>query len=408
MSKPIRVRDAPGLIWRKRASGWEARWQCRTDIVEAGYPVKSVKLGTFAGDPTKEEWDFIADTCVSLQQEMLVFSRGGLPVSAEFDGTLSSLMRHYRTDPDSPFRKIRYHSKCYYETLMGLIERDHGTEPLAELKGRMFRRWHEAWSEGGKIAVAHGKVGMLRTIFGFGASILEDPECIRLKNILRELRFEMPKPRKESLTAEQATAIRAMAHEKGRPSIALAQAFQFECMLRQKDVIGEWVPMSEPGMSEVFHGNFKWLRGIRWEEIDQNMVLTHITSKRQKEIKINLINAPMVIEEIAKLKEKISHSFQGPIIVSEMDGLPWEAVQFRRWWRICAEACGIDKNVRNMDSRAGAITEADDAGADLDDIREHATHANVGMTRRYSRHAERKIATVQKIRNDSRNKTETK
>jgi len=404
MGKPVRVRDAPGLIWRKRAGGaWEARWQCRTDIVAAGYPIKSVKLGKFAGDPTEEEWNYIADTCVSLQQEMLVFSRGGLPVSVDFDGTLSSLMLHYRTDPDSPFRKLRYHSKCYYETLMGLIERDHGAEPLTSIKGRLFRRWYDAWSEGGKYAVAHGKIGMLRTLFGFGASILEDAECARLKGVLSELRFEMPKPRTERLTAEQATAIRAMAHKMGRPSIALAQAFQFELMLRQKDVIGEWVPMSEPGVSDVHHKKFKWLRGLRWEEIDQNMTLTHVTSKRQKQITVSLKNAPMVMEELATQYKYAS----GPIILSEMDGLPWDAVEFRRWWRKAADACGIPKTVRNMDSRAGAISEATDAGADLEHVRHAATHSNIAMTQRYSRGAEEKIANVQKLRIKSRNKSET-
>ena len=376
----------------------------RSDIIAKGFPVKSVRLWVGTPDPTKEEWDFIADTCVSLQQEMLVFSRGGLPVSTEFDGTLSSLMTQYRTDPDSGFRKLRYHSKCYYETLMGLIEREQGALELKNINARAFRRWHEGWADGGKFAVAHGKIGMLRTLFGFGATILEDPECIRLRGIMSGLRFEMPKARTERLTAAQATAVRAMAHQKGRPSIALAQAFQFELMLRQKDVIGEWVPMTEPGLSDVTHGKFKWLRGIRWEEIDQNMTLVHVTSKRQKEIRVSLLSAPMVMEELALLGERPT---SGPIIVSEMDGKPWDAVEFRRWWRACATACGIDKKVRNMDSRAGAISEATDAGADLEHVRHAATHSNISMTQRYSRGAEEKIANVQKLRNQSRNKTKT-
>lgn len=405
MGKPIRVRDAPGLVWRKRAGDvWEARWQCRTDVVEKGFTVKSVRLGKFDKDPTEEEWNYLADTCVSLQQEMLVFARGGLPDVVGFDGTLSSLMLHYRTDPDSAFRKLRYHSKCYYETLMGLIEREHGAEPLTELKGRLFRRWHEAWSQGGKYAVAHGKIGMLRTLFSFGASILEDPECVRLKGVMSDLRFQMPKARTESLTAEQATAIRAMAHKKGRPSIALAQAFQFELMLRQKDVIGEWVPISEPGVSDTHHKKFKWLRGIRWEEIDQNMTLVHVTSKRQKEIRVSLLSAPMVMEELALLGERPA---SGPIILSEMDGLPWDAVEFRRWWRSCATACGISKKVRNMDSRAGGITEATSAGALLEHVQQAATHSDISMTQRYSRGSEEKIANVQQLRIKHRNKTET-
>lgn len=408
MGKPVRVRDAPGLVWRQRAGDvWEARWQCRTDIVEKGFAPKSVKIWSGTTDPTKEQWDRIADVCVQLQDEMLVFSRGGIIPSIEFDGTLTSLMTCYRTDPDSSFKKLRWHSKQYYETLMGLIAKDHGGKELKEINARFLRRWHEAWATGGKLAVAHGKIGMLRTLFGFGATILEDPECIRLRTIMSGLRFEMPKPRTEQLTADQATAIRAMAHQKGRPSIALAQAFQFELMLRQKDVIGEWVPLGEPGVSEVHHTKFKWLRGIRWEEIDQNLILVHITSKRQKQIAFNLKNAPMVIEELA-LQFPDGLPGKGPIIRSEMDEHPWDAVEFRRWWRLCADACGLSKTVRNMDSRAGAISEAEDAQANEDDIRESATHSNASTTRRYMRGAkEKKVERVQILRIQSRNKTET-
>jgi hypothetical protein len=74
--------------------------------------------------------------------------------------------------------------------------------------------------------------------------------------------------------ADQVTLIRAEAHRRGFPSIALAQAIQFECIFRQKDVIGEWVPVAEPGTSEIVHespngGTKKWLRGIRWSEVDE-------------------------------------------------------------------------------------------------------------------------------------------
>ena len=69
------------------------------------------------------------------------------------------------------------------------------------------------------------------------------------------------------------------AHEESMSSVALAQAFQFDCQLRQKDVIGEWVPIDEAGVSDVIDGDEKWLRGIRWEEIDLSMVLRHRASQ---------------------------------------------------------------------------------------------------------------------------------
>ena len=86
----------------------------------------------------------------------------------------------------------------------------------------------------------------------------------------------------EFLTAAQAIAIRAEAHRRGYPSIALAQAFAYELMLRQKDVIGEWVPVSEPGLSEVVAGTSKWLNGLHWSDIDQNMKLRKKISKSMR------------------------------------------------------------------------------------------------------------------------------
>jgi len=405
MTKPLRVRSAPGLVWRQRGKKWEARWQARTDLIKRGFGTKSVKLWTGAADPTKEEWDVIADRCNELQQEMLVWARGGLPEIGPFDGTLRSLMRAYKTDAGCQYRKIRYNSRVHYDALMSLIETEHGDKLLSDLKGRTFSRLHEDWTKDGKIAIAHAKIGMMRTLFSFGATLLEDDGCLRLSGILSKMRFAMPKPRTERLTAAQAVAIRAKAHEMGRPSIALAQAFQFECMLRQKDVVGEWVPLREPGISDVQADGMKWLRGIRWEEIDQNMTLRHVTSKRQKLIEISLRNAPMVLEELALNGGVIVTN--GPIIVSEFDNLPWTAPEFRRWWRIIAEAAGVPKTVRNMDSRAGAISEATDAGADLEHVRHAATHSNISMTQRYSRGAEDKIANVQIARLEHRNKPKT-
>jgi hypothetical protein len=55
----------------------------------------------------------------------------------------------------------------------------------------------------------------------------------------------------------------------------LAQALQFELMLRQKDVIGEWVPDSEPGENDIHHDGRKWFRGIRGDAIDGDMILRH-------------------------------------------------------------------------------------------------------------------------------------
>lgn len=409
--KPERVRDAPGLVWKRRRNDlFEARWQCRTDILAKGYIVKSVKLWTGTGDPTLDDWDFLAETCKTLQRDMINWNNGDKPKPVKFDKrTLGSLMACYQTDKASDYHKLRHASRVHYDTIIRLVKKDCGEALLEDINARELKIWHDGWTTGGKLASGHARMAMMRIVMGFGMTMLENRECERISVVLSKMKFKQSPPREVILTADNVIAIRAKAHELGRPSIALAQAIQFECMLRQRDVIGEWVPMKEPVVSDTFCDGYKWARGIRWEEINSRLTLTHITSKRGKRLVISLHNAPMVLEEFEHVKREYGGKLpaNGPVIRSEYDGLPWEATEFRRWWRHIADACDIPKVVRNMDSRAGAITEADDGEAALDDIRESATHSNVSQTRNYNRNQERKIERVQMARLEGRNKVRT-
>lgn len=412
MNKPPRIDNAPGLVWRPRKNGWEARWQARSDLVKRGYLPKSLRL--WEGPELDEiEAIFIAERCRDLQDDMKTWGRGGIPkVFTEFDGTLKSLAGCYQTDKDSSFQQLRFATKVNYRWQCEQILATHGDERIEDIKARQVKAWHAEWLEGGKIAKAHGLIGMLRTLVSFGATLLECDECSRLSGVLSQMRFTMPKARTERLTAEHAVAIRAKAHEMKKPSIALVQAIQFECMLRQKDVIGEWVPIHEPGaLSEILSGNRRWLAGIRWNEIDENLVLRHVTSKRQKPIEIDLRQAPMVMEELAILYgqgfTRADLPASGAVIISEETNLPYRKYRFNPIWRGIADAAGVPKHVYNMDSRAGAISEATDAGADLEHVRHAATHSNIQTTQRYSRGGTEKTLVVMQKRTEYRNKTRT-
>lgn len=406
--KAPRIENAPGLQWRPIKFGWQARWKARADIVANGYEFKSLRLWESTADqplPSLAVIAFLQDQCNHLQNEMLAWRRGitnSMPT--KYDGTWATLIESYRSDPVSSYHKARYRTRIYYDTLCRRIKTDHGPERIADFKVREAMTWHDIWSKGGHIAMAHSLMGMLRTLVNFGADFLEDDECSRASGMLRRRKFETPKPRTEHLTSQQADAIRAEAHRQGRHSIALAQALQFDLMLRQKDAIGEWVPVSEPGVSDVIDGNLKWLRGVRWEEIDENMILTHTTSKRQKVVQPDLRNAPMVLEEFARLGAMPP---RGPIVINEITGQPYSSHEFRRNWRKVATAAGVPKAVRNMDSRAGAITEATDAGVDLEHIRHAATHSDTKMTARYSRSSVEKARKTMAQRIEFRNKKGT-
>lgn len=302
--------------------------------------------------------------------------------------TLSDLLTAYQTHPNSKYHKLRYHVRQNHAGMLKRIEAMYGSTPLLEIRAAKLKAWHDEWSAGGKVSSGHSFLGQLSSASTFGIVWLEDADCVRMSMILSKLKMEPPEPRGVFLTAPQVEAIRLMAHSWGWHSMALAQAFQFDLMLRQKDVIGEYVPFTEPGESEVRFRGQKWLRGITWEEVDADMVLTHTTSKRKKPIEAELLLCPMIVEELAFIGGRKA---TGPIIINECTGMPWSAAEFRRKWRLLANAAGIPKEVCNMDSRAGAISEAYAAGVPEDQIRQSATHSSATMTQRYNRNRDRGV-----------------
>lgn len=423
---PPKMADAPGLVWKARKNGWAATWQARSDIVKRGYLPKTVALWTGL-EPDVTDAAQIATRCQHLQSEMLMWARGveRTPLNA-FSGSLRSLINCYQTDEDSPYQKNRFHVRQNRDSMLRRINTRHGHEALSDIKARVLLAWHKDWSIGGqRLATGSAFIGQLRALFSFGATLLEDPDCERLCGVMHKMRFPGTKPRGVSLSAENAAAIRIKAREHfGWNSLALAQALQFECTLRQKDIIGELVPLSEPGVSAVIVRGQKWLRGVVWQEIDENLILKHITSKKQKLTEVDLKLAPMVLEELQimvgdqplievdETTKKVTVNRHllpagGPVILNDVNALPWTGNEYRRKWRKVARACGVADNVWNMDSRSGAISEGIAAGASLEMVRHAATHSDVSQTADYDRGQAEATAKVMKLRIENRNKPKT-
>ena len=233
---------------------------------------------------------------------MLAYGKDLPSLPGEFDGTWESLVHCYTHDPDSTVsHENRYRSRRNAMSFLKIIVADHGKERVEETDARRFKRWYEAWSTRG-IPMAHGLMGYTRGLCTFGKTILKSKACAEAKELLGDMKFKQAKPRKSILIYEQAVAVRRELHQRGKHSIAFAQAIQFDLTLRQKDVIGEWVPQGEPGISDVIRGNSKWLHGLRWEEIDENLIVHHTTSKRGKDLPDpDLKHAPMVMEELERI-----------------------------------------------------------------------------------------------------------
>jgi hypothetical protein len=144
-------------------------------------------------------------------------------------------------------------------------------------------------------------------------------------------------------------AIISKAHEMKLPAVVLAQAFQFECPFTQMDIIGQWVPETEPGDSDIKRAGEKWLRGLLWSEIDKDYVLRHPMSRDGKILEFNLAaNAPTVMAELKKMQwGPLPES--GAVIIRKKRNLPYDGDAYREDWRKVADAAGIPKTLRSTD-----------------------------------------------------------
>lgn len=285
------------------------------------------------------------------------------PSTGKSSRTVKSLVDCYRADQRSPYRQLKFAVRKNYESSLNRLIQDIGSERVAELDATKIRHFYETkWAIDGKLAMGHSLVGKLRMLSTFGSTVLNDEGCTYLAGVLANFSTRTVEARTERMTAEHVNAIRAKAREIGRASIALVQAFQFEVPeLRQLDLIGEYVPLSEPGTSEIIREKHKqkqkWLRGLRWPDINEHLILRKTIKKSRRsqpqEIEIDLTQCPMILEELFGRGPKIDRSAlpaSGPVIVSETTKLPYAHDDFRRKWRDIANEAGVPPTIRNSDS----------------------------------------------------------
>ncbi|RXF67549.1 site-specific integrase [Hansschlegelia zhihuaiae] len=391
---------APGLDWRKTKDGAVPYWRASRDAIKAGYDVKNVRLTGLSDDE-------IVDRCRRLQAEMLEWLDGEPQDPTRYDGTVRSLVRIFQAHPDSPFREKRHDTREFYAGYCRLLEENVGQVRVSSLTGPDIRRWYNRFAEPKKdadgnpvgqrrVRRAQSAIATFRRCVSFGVE-LKHRGCADLATILSNMRFAGPAARDSVLTLAHARAIIAKAHELGRPSIALAQAFAFDLTLRQKDIIGEWTSDAQSAAGGIVDNGRRWDWGLLWSHIDERGVLRKPTSKSngRKVLAFDLSLFPLVSAEIERVA---ADRRVGPIVVNEHTGLPYKPRKFSEVWRTVATAAGVPADVWQMDSRAGGLTETTDAGADLETARHQAGHSNIATTARYSRGSLAKTSEVARLR----------
>lgn len=372
-----RRKDRPGYQRRKRADGSFAHyWNPKraNSKAPAYLPIRPI-----ADDATD---DAIAALCRDWTNELAV-DLDQMSTAPEFDGTISSLILFYRTHPESPFHQIKHSTRVRdYEPTLRLIDSTVGARRIASLKGDDFRRWYRQWGSGGLIRRAHGAIRKLRTALSYGVQQRLDG-CATAREILSLIEFEAPSVRKKKLEYAHAVAIcdAALAANPPRPSIALTQAIQWDTGLRRIHIIGEWLPVADGDKGGIVRGNTKW-RGLSAADIDDSVLTVPFVSKNKLASQHDLSKCALVQYVLSK---GIELPKVGPLIVSEVTKLPYRENYYATDWRTIADSAGVPSDIWSMDTRAGAISEAELATGSLDAARKLAAHSNPKTTLGYVR-----------------------
>ncbi|OKO84225.1 hypothetical protein [Bradyrhizobium sp. NAS96.2] len=256
--------------------------------------------------------------------------------------TLGQLIDLYLADPNSGFSNLSYRVRESSRRYLRRIKAEKGVCPIGEINSPMLAYWNQMWGRDGKNATARALKWQLKSLFEYGATSRLDAKCIELLEAIKYVHNETVAPRIAKISIEQVNAIIRKAHEWGSHSIALAQALQFETPLTQRDCLGEYVPLEERGSTNVVWKGMKWLHGLRWTEVGDDLVL------RRKELEFDLKDAPLTLAELDNWRD--FRRGDTPVVICEGTAMPWIASEFRRKWRRIANAAEVPASLRNMDS----------------------------------------------------------
>jgi hypothetical protein len=343
--------NSPGLKWNRNFNPPRPYWVARQVVRDpCGYPDKTMRLPC---DATADELAALCRDYTARLYQWIEQVRSGAEPSTriQYDGTVLSLSRLYQEHPDSRFHEVKSNTRKFYVDSLKIIERTVGARAIRNLTVLSVRHWYNQWKKpierGGKERIdrAHDAVAMFRTILRFGAA-LRFEECRLLESELAMVKFDKGSAREQAMTYPYALAFVSKAKELAANgvipvwrarSMTIGLAAQFELMLRQKDIIGQW-GKAKPGTPNViyFQGEM-WTGFFVWENIP-GWVWRLRTSKSgyKKQATFTLSNYSLLYP---LLQEVPPAERTGPIVKGEHE-LPVRERSYRKWFRQIARAAG--------------------------------------------------------------------
>ncbi len=403
---------APGLKRRARKTGPNRRiWLPRPADIKAGYLPKSMPIPEDASD---EE---AAAICCKLQEGLKLWRKTGTTIVSPNKGTWAHVIAEYKFKENSPYDGLSDRTRKDYDGYMKSIEAMIGKRLVSSTCGDDLWRWYKKWTKcpdhlsipkaekAGidlKFVQAKHHLGMIRRLARM-AVLLGLKDCNHIEELFEGLRSRMrgAKSRSDYPTWEQVQDLIEKADAANRWSIGTATLMQFELGQRQGDIIGRWSDIPEGYKGGIHDRGTMWTDGVTWGDIDDSWTITISQNKSNGEIVLpfHLRETPHLFGRLqgVPLDKRV-----GPIIVSETTGRPYRGSNFSTVFRKIANDAQWPKELWNMDSKAGAATEATDAGASTKEVQSLTGHKTEQMANRYARITEKKRSKVTMLRQESR------
>ncbi len=408
---------APGIKQIKRDGRVDLYWVKDENPIFADYRPATVRIHVDLSALNAVEK--IEDICRREQDAMLRWleeATGGDKerLKPKFNGTFASLCSLYESDEESGYADLQGNSKNSYQDALKIIRNDIGQRRIDLVAAKYFRTCYRNWrkpaQEGGENRVrrAHGAITQIKILLGYGMEAnYFAAHCERLLKALSKMRFAKNPPRGITMTFEQARAITSEALDADDHSTALVQALQYECFLRQIDIVGKW--RVEPVSYALKPGEIRRRKKV-WRGMTIAMILNDERMLRVRTSKTAQFVAHSIedCELVMMCLEKLAPMDPDRPVACRLDGSPWpDHRDFGKHWRTSANKADVPKNVWNMDNRASCITEATAAGATHDDLANSAAHASKSTTQKvYMRGAKEISERVQGAKRKSRKNKE--
>jgi hypothetical protein len=381
----------------RRGAGCDAYWYAAKRAVAAGWTPAILRLHGDLASPADVQVMFTR--CNSLWGEMLEWMREGIsgrraPI---YDGTVGSLIKCYRDDPESTFHDLRFNTQRGYNSWFTALDAIGGTRRVSALTGADLRGWYRDVRLPGKRSplprerLAKAVIQAMRIILAYGRE-LGLADCLALSVAIEGMEFrkendekrigKVQKKAKVVMTYGQAEAIVRAGLERGDRrgrSVALAVAAQFEFTISQIDAIGYWMPAQglpiQPG--DIVRGGKVWRPGLRFEDFESG-ILDLARLKTGRAAQFDVAEYPLFQLALSSVPEA---ERCGPV-VTDTDGDPVRYRVFYGMYTALSAAAGVPKDVWNARARHGGGTEARASGASIEDTTDHMQKSDMEGTRR--------------------------